>query len=95
MYQSQKIYLSAEERKKLNEIVTMYLDYATRQARRHIPMIMADWASKLDALPQFTDVEILQDKGKSQQQSPNHLQKVNLRNTESSKIVCTKAILTV
>lgn len=33
----------------LNEIVTMYLDYATRQARRHIPMTMADWASKLDA----------------------------------------------
>ena len=48
----------------LNEIVTMYLDYATRQARRHIPMTMADWASKLDAFLQFNDAEILHDKGK-------------------------------
>ena len=48
----------------LNEIVTMYLDYAIRQARRHIPMTMADWASKLDAFLQFNDAEILQDKGK-------------------------------
>lgn len=47
-----------------NEIVTMYLDYATRQARRHIPMTMADWASKLDAFLQFNDAEILRDKGK-------------------------------
>jgi hypothetical protein len=37
-----KNYLSHEEMKNLNEIVTMYLDYATRQARRHIPMTMAD-----------------------------------------------------
>lgn len=48
----------------LNEIVTMYLDYATRQARRRIPMTMADWDSKLDAFLQFNDAEILQDKGK-------------------------------
>ena len=48
----------------LIHIVTMYLDYATRQARRHIPMTMADWASKLDAFLQFNDVEILHDKGK-------------------------------
>lgn len=48
----------------LNEIVTMYLDYATRQARRHIPMTMADWADKIDAFLQFNDAEILRDKGK-------------------------------
>lgn len=59
-----KNYLSSGEIKELNEIVTMYLDYATRQARRHIPMTMADWASKLDAFLQFNDAEILQDKGK-------------------------------
>ena len=35
-------YLSADEMQELNEIVTMYLDYATRQARQHIPMTMAD-----------------------------------------------------
>ena len=59
-----KNYLSSDELHELNEIVTMYLDYATRQARRHIPMTMADWASKLDAFLQFNDAEILHDKGK-------------------------------
>lgn len=59
-----KNYLSVGEMQDLNEIVTMYLDYATRQARRHIPMTMADWASKLDAFLQFNDADILQDKGK-------------------------------
>lgn len=59
-----KNYLSVHEMQELNEIVTMYLDYATRQARRHIPMTMADWATKLDAFLQFNDAEILQDKGK-------------------------------
>jgi hypothetical protein len=59
-----KNYLYHDEIKELNEIVEMYLDYAARQARRHIPMTMADWASKLDAFLQFNDAEILQDKGK-------------------------------
>ena len=59
-----KNYLSVDEMQELNEIVTMYLDYATRQARRHIPMTMADWASKLDAFLQFNDAEVLWDKGK-------------------------------
>ena len=59
-----KNYLFQDELQELNEIVTMYLDYATRQARRHVPMTMEDWASKLDAFLQFNDAEILQDKGK-------------------------------
>ncbi|KOA19348.1 hypothetical protein CLHOM_24540 [Clostridium homopropionicum DSM 5847] len=59
-----KNYLLKEEIEELNEIVTMYLDYATRQARRRIPMTMADWAEKLDAFLKFNDAEILQDKGK-------------------------------
>ncbi len=59
-----KNYLAMNEIQELNEIVTMYLDYATRQARRHIPMTMQDWASKLDAFLQFNDAEILQDNGK-------------------------------
>ena len=59
-----KNYLSMDEMQELNEIVTMYLDYATRQARRHIPMTMADWASKLDAFLQFNDADILRNKGK-------------------------------
>ena len=57
-------YLYKEELAELNEIVTMYLDYATRQARRHIPMTMEDWKTKLDAFLRFNDAEVLQDKGK-------------------------------
>lgn len=53
-----KNYLSINEIQELKEIVTMYLDYAIRQARQHIPMTMADWASKLDAFLQFNDAEL-------------------------------------
>ena len=59
-----KNYLNKDEISELNEIVTMYLDYATRQARRHIPMTMEDWKSKLDAFLRFNDAEILENKGK-------------------------------
>lgn len=59
-----KNYLNKDEISELNEIVTMYLDYATRQARRHIPMSMEDWKSKLDAFLRFNDAEILENKGK-------------------------------
>ena len=59
-----KNYLYKEEMGELNEIVEMYLDYANRQARRHIPMTMADWAEKIDAFLKFNDAEILQDKAK-------------------------------
>jgi hypothetical protein len=59
-----KNYLARNEAKELNEIVTMYLDYATRQARNHIPMTMADWAEKLDAFLKFNDADILLGKGK-------------------------------
>lgn len=59
-----KNYLAKDEMTELNEIVTMYLDYATRQARRRIPMTMEDWKSKLDAFLRFNDAEVLENKGK-------------------------------
>ena len=59
-----KNYLDKDEMSEVNEIVTMYLDYASRQARRHIPMTMNDWKTKLDAFLEFNDAEILQNKGK-------------------------------
>ncbi len=59
-----KNYLSIEESKDLNQFVTMYLDYAERQARRKMPMTMEDWAKRLDVFLQYNDEEILQDKGK-------------------------------
>src|SRR5574344_1674077 len=44
-----KNYLKEEEIKDLNEIVTMYLDYAERQARKRRTVTMAEWSDKLDA----------------------------------------------
>ena len=58
-----KNYLSQEEMQNLNELVTMYLDYASRQAKQHIPMSMEDWAGKLDAFLQFNNEQVLLDKG--------------------------------
>ena len=59
-----KNYLSQEEIKNLNEIVTMYLDYAERQAKRGQVMYMKDWVEKLNAFLQFNEEDVLQDKGK-------------------------------
>lgn len=54
-----KNYLSQEELAELNRIVSMYLDFAEDQAKRHKPMHMKDWAEKLDAFLKFNDREIL------------------------------------
>ncbi len=58
-----KNYLYQNELSEMNEIVTMYLDYATRQARRRIPMTMEDWANKLNAFLKFNNAEVLTNKG--------------------------------
>jgi len=54
-----KNYLTHDEITELNRIVTMYLDYAEDQARRHNPMHMADWVKKLDAFLEFNERNIL------------------------------------
>lgn len=59
-----KNYLSTFELKDLNQFVSMYLDYAERQARKHIPMTMEDWAKKLDVFLELNDEIILQGKGR-------------------------------
>ena len=59
-----KNYLTFSELDELNRIVTLYLDYAELQARRHIPMTMEDWANRLNAFLQFNEREILDNPGK-------------------------------
>lgn len=59
-----KNYLTKTEMQDLNQFVTMYLDYAERQARRQIPMTMEDWAKRLDVFLEFNEEEILKDKGR-------------------------------
>ncbi len=59
-----KNYLTKAEMQDLNQFVTMYLDYAERQARRRIPMTMEDWAKRLDVFLEFNEEEVLKDKGR-------------------------------
>jgi hypothetical protein len=54
-----KNYLSEDEIDELNRIVTMYLDYAEDQAKRHRTMTMADWSERLDAFLQFNGRDLL------------------------------------
>ena len=54
-----KNYLNEEEMSELNRVVTMYLDFAEDQARRHIPMYMKDWEEKLNSFLNMTGRDIL------------------------------------
>lgn len=58
-----KNYLSDSEMKNMNQLVSMYLDYASRQASKHIPMTMQDWAGKLDFFLTMNDEKLLVGKG--------------------------------
>lgn len=58
-----KNYLSMLEMRDLNQFVSMYLDYAERQARKRIPMTMEDWAKKLDVFLALNEETILRGKG--------------------------------
>ncbi|MFH2118914.1 MAG: virulence RhuM family protein [Pseudomonadota bacterium] len=59
-----KNYLNADEIEGLNRIVTMYLDYAEDQAKRHRQIFMRDWRKKLDAFLKFNERDILTNAGK-------------------------------
>lgn len=59
-----KNYLTEDEIRSLERVVSMYLDYAENQAVRQVPMKMVEWAGKLDAFLAFNDYEILKDAGK-------------------------------
>ena len=59
-----KNYLTEEELKPLNRIVSMYLDYAEDQAEQGNVMTMKDWAEKLNAFLQFNQKDILENSGK-------------------------------
>ena len=59
-----KNYLNVNELEGLNRIVTMYLDYAEDQAKRHQQIFMRDWRQKLDAFLKFNERDILTNAGK-------------------------------
>lgn len=59
-----KNYMSEQEIKRLERLVTMYLDYAEDRAERMIPMKMKEWVEKLDGFLEFNDYKILDNSGK-------------------------------
>ena len=59
-----KNYLNEKESDGLNRIVSMYLDYAERQANKGIVMYMKDWTEKLDSFLQFNEEAILRHQGR-------------------------------
>ena len=59
-----KNYLTKDELQSLERLVSAYLDLAELQAKRHIPMTMADWEERLNGFLKVWDHEVLQDKGK-------------------------------
>ena len=59
-----KNYLSDQEMRSLERIVSAYLDLAEDRAERHIPMTMEDWAKRLDLFLMADDREVLRDAGK-------------------------------
>jgi len=68
-----KNYLNSDEIKDLNEIVTMYLDYAERQARQRKTVTMEQWADKLDGFLEFNEQELLTHAGKVKAQIASKL----------------------
>jgi hypothetical protein len=59
-----KNYLTEDEIKALNLIVSAYLDFAELQAMHRKPMTMRDWISKLDDFLRISDRQILAGAGK-------------------------------
>lgn len=59
-----KNYLTHEEIKSLNRIVSLYLDFAEMQAEEHRPMYMKDWINILDDFLRISRKDILTHEGK-------------------------------
>ena len=68
-----KNYLDQKQISQLNQIVSMYLDYAENQASRGNLMTMADWAERLDSFLAFNEYEILNKLGKVSQEAAKKL----------------------
>ena len=54
-----KNYLSQDEMKQLNRMVTAYLDFAENMTLRHIPLTMQDWEKRLNSFIEMFDYGIL------------------------------------
>lgn len=81
-----KNYLNEPELRAMGQLVSGYLDFAERQAERHHPMRMKDWAEHLDKILTATGEELLQGAG-----SISH-QKAIEKATNEYKKYCAKTL---
>ena len=58
-----KNYLDDKELRVMGQIVSGYLDFAERQAERHQPMTMKDWAKHLDRILTMSGEQLLEGNG--------------------------------
>jgi len=85
-----KNYLSKEELKQLNLIVSMYLDFAELQATNGRLMKMHDWIQKLDDFLKVSEKELLTNAGKINHQKAIEKAKFEYdkyRNAEDKKYI--------
>lgn len=75
-----KNYLNESELKKLNNLTTLFLDYAETMAEEEQVMTMKDWINETDNLLKFRKKEILKDSGKI-----SHKQAIDKANNEYEK----------
>lgn len=87
-----KNYLTEDEMKDLGLLVEQYLAFAESQARRQVPMYMADWISKLNDILTINGRELLEHAGRisskiAESYSAEQLEKYkeNLRLAEKSE----------
>lgn len=70
-----KNYLSDTELSQLNDIVNMYLDYASNLVKRQIPMSMQDWVARLDRFLAFNEYDLLCNSGRVKREVADSLAK--------------------
>ncbi len=75
-----KNYLNENELKKLNNLTTLFLDYAETMAEEEQVMTMKDWINETDNLLKFRKKEILKDSGRV-----SHKQAIEKANNEYEK----------
>ena len=75
-----KNYLSEDELKVLNNMVSGYFDFAEIQAMRHVPMYMSDYIHQLDSILSSSGQKLLDDAG-----SVSHQQAVDKATEEYRK----------
>lgn len=85
-----KNYLTEDELRQLNLIVSLYLDFAELQATNRRAMTMRDWITKLDEFLKLSEKEILTHAGKvsaKEAQEKAEAEFVKFKNKENKKYV--------